>query len=266
MYEVLSKKKIGEHLFQMDVSVPDIAKRAKPGQFVILRADERGKRIPIPISDVTGTRITFVFNDLRKSRQDLAGMRKGQKVLDVLGPLGRPNSVDQYGTVILVGKDFGIASLYLLAKALKKKGNKVITVIGGETRKQIFWDDKLKKASDVVHVCTEDGSMGRRGAINDLLRDLLRRRIDRLYVVGPLPMMKEVCKYTYQRVRTFVNIYANIMDGTGVTGSCRLFCNGEMKFASRDGPEFDGHTVNFTDLINRSNAHAEEEKRALRCK
>lgn len=266
MYEVISKKKLGDQVFQLDISAPDISRRFKPGQFVVLRATEKDERVAIPIADASKGSITLVFGDCKKSLRDLSEMRKGQDILDILGPLGRPNTVDQYGTVILAGESFGIAALYPIAKSLKAKGNKVVTVIGGRNKGSILWNDRLKAVSDIVHVCTDDGSMGRKGKINDILRELFRKRVERVYAIGSLSMMNEVCKYTYQRAKTFVNIYANVIDGIGITGSCRLYCGGEIKFVSCDGPEFDGHKVDFDELIKRSCAYADEDKRALRCK
>lgn len=250
MPEVVAKKKIAADMYQLELHAPEVAKIVKPGQFVIIRVNEDGGRIPLAVADHTKTRITVVFKSGRLTH-DLAQMRKGAKVTDLLGPLGNPIEIGQYGKVILVGTSFGISSLYLLAQALKSEGNKTIAVIGGRSKKDLYWVDRMKKVCDITHVCTEDGTEGRKSSVSDIMRELLRKRIDRVYAIGPLSVMDAVCKQTYQRAKTLVAIYANIIDGTGLSGSCRIWHEGELKFASLDGPGFDGHKVDFDYLINR---------------
>ena len=248
--QVVAKKKIANDLFQLDLSAPDIARAVKPGQFVILRTDEKGNRIPLPVADHTKTRITLVFRS-KKSTSGLTVLRKGGQIEDLLGPLGNPIEVGQYGKVILIGTGCGISSLYLLAQKLKGMSNKTIVVVGAKSKKDLYWVDRLKKVADIVHVCTEDGSEGRKGRVEDMLRELLRKRVDRVYAMGPLSDVRAVCSQTYQRARTIAVIYENIIDGTGISGSCRLWHDGELKFASIDGPGFDGHKIDFEDLMNR---------------
>jgi ferredoxin--NADP+ reductase len=266
MYQILKKQKLAEDIYLMQVKAPAAAKNAKPGQFVILQIDEKGERIPLSIADFDKNSITVIFSVVGKSTQELAKLKKGNTLAHFAGPLGNPTEIMEFGTVCLVGGGFGAAPLYTIAKAMKKAGNKVITIIGSRNKKFLFWEDKLKKESDDLVVMTDDGSKGGKGFVTDALAQVFKRiRLNLVFTVGPPVMMKEVAKMTKHRARTIASLALIMLDGTGMCGSCRVNIGGETKFACVDGPDFNAHAVDWKTVIKRNNRYEKEEKHACRC-
>jgi len=264
MYEILDVKQLSKEIKSMIISVPEIAKKAKPGQFIVLRIDEKGERIPLTINDFdakTGN-ITIIFQEVGKTTKKLGMLKKGDSLIDVAGPLGHPGRVEKLGTVVCIGGGVGTAVIYPEARALKEIGNTVISIIGARGRDMVILEDKMRKISDELHITTDDGSYGRKGVVTDPLKEILtKRKIDLVIAIGPIIMMKFVCLMTKKfNIPTIVNLNPIMVDGTGMCGSCRVTVGGEVKFACVDGPEFDGHLVDFNELTNRNARFFEEEK------
>lgn len=267
MYKILNKETLApdEKMYVLDA--PDIAGKTLPGQFIIIRIDENGERIPLTIADYDrkkGT-ITIIVQEVGKSTIQLGTMKKGDSIFDVAGPLGVPTHIEKYGTVICVGGGVGIACIYPIASAMKQAGNKVICILGARTRELIFWEDKIKAVSDEVYITTDDGSYGRKGFVSGRLKELIdeKEKIDRVMVIGPVIMMKVVSEVTRPyKIKTIVSLNSIMVDGTGMCGSCRVEIGDEIKFACVDGPDFDAHQVNYDLLMNRQKVYAREEKEA----
>lgn len=267
MYSILKKQKLAESIYLMQVKASEVAKKAKAGQFVILQLDEKGERIPLSIADFDAKSITIVFSVVGKTTKELAKLKKGNSILHFTGPLGNPTEIRELGTVCLVGGGFGAAPLYPVARAMKKAGNRVISIIGFRNKKQVFWDNMLKKASDELIITTDDGSMGIRGSVTDALEGVMKKQKPNLvFVAGPPLMMKAVAKMTHHRARTIASLNSIMLDGTGMCGSCRVRVAGDIKFACVDGPEFNAHAIDWKSTINRNRRYEEEEKHACRCK
>jgi ferredoxin--NADP+ reductase len=266
MYQILKKQKLAGDIYLMQIKAPDIAKKAKAGQFIILQIDEIGERIPMSISDFDSKSITVIFAVVGRTTKELAKLKKGNSLLHFTGPLGNPTEVMQFGNVCLVGGGFGIAPIYPIAREMKKAGNNVTIIAGAKSKKNLFWEDMLKKVSKELVICTDDGSKGRKGTTTDVLQDIMKRaKFDLVYAVGPLEMMRAVSKTTYQRARTVVSLNSIMLDGTGMCGSCRVRAAGEVKFSCVDGPDFNGHAVEWKSLVKRNKRYDEEEKHACRC-
>ncbi len=267
MYKILDKKQLAPQVFRYLLHAPDIAKKALPGQFVIIRLDETGERIPITISDsvpAQGT-LTFYVQAVGKTSIEMSLLNTGDFILDVVGPLGNPSHIDNFGTVVLVGGGFGIAAIHPISRALTRAGNKTIAILGARTKKLVILEKKMLKASTLVHVATDDGSYGTQGLVTDVLREMIDQKepIDRVIAIGPLVMMKAVADLTLpHKITTHVSMNPIMIDGTGMCGACRVTVNGEMKFACVDGPEFDGHAVDFEGLLNRLSTYIPEETNA----
>lgn len=258
---ITKKQKLAENIFLMNVKAPNIAKNAKPGQFVILRIDEEGERIPLTIAGSNQNEITLVFQAIGKTTKQLSELKKGGNILDLAGPLGKPSDIREYGTVCLVGGGIGAAELLPLAKALKKAKNRIITIIGAKNKKALILVDELKKFSKQLIICTDDGSKGVKGFVTAALEALLKKeRLNLVYAVGPTMMMKSVSALTMDKVKTIVSLNPIMVDGIGMCGGCRVIVDGQIRFACVDGPEFNGHQVDWDDLLNRTSYYAEEEK------
>lgn len=251
----------------IEVEAPLVAGRNKPGQFIVLRVNEKGERIPLTIVDSSAERgsIALIFQVVGKTTRLLSELNEGDCVLDVVGPLGKPTEVKRYGTVALVGGGVGIAEIYPEAKAFKAAGNEVLGIIGARTAELLILEEELRQICDEVHVATDDGSRGQRGFVSDVLKRLMEeRRIDLVYAVGPTLMMKAVSNLTKPRgIKTLVSLNPIMLDATGMCGACRVKVGGEIRFACVDGPEFDGHLVDFDLLMARQRMYLEEEKMAL---
>lgn len=269
MYRILSKRTLGQRIKEYVIEAPEVARAAKPGQFIVLRLHETGERIPLTIveCDPAAGGVTIVVQEVGKSTREMGDrFHAGGSVLDFAGPLGVPSEIENYGTVICVGGGLGIAPLYPIARELKKAGNTVIGIIGARSKDLLFYIDRMDAICDELHVMTDDGSTGRKGFTVDPLREILssERKIDRVWAVGPAIMMKVSAEVTREfDVPTVVSLNSIMIDGTGMCGGCRVEVGGEAKFACVDGPEFDAHKVNFDLLMSRQSFYAEEERCAL---
>jgi len=269
VYEILAKESLAPVTKLMVISAPEVARKAKAGQFVIVRVVEEGERIPLTIADYDreeGT-ITIVFQEVGKTPMHLGTLEVGDRLASFTGPLGNPTEIEHYGTVVCVGGGTGIACIYPIARALKEAGNYVISIIGARNKELLIWEDRVRSVSDEVIVCTDDGSYGRKALVTEPLKELMEERaeeIDRVWAIGPAIMMK-FCSLTTKPfgVKTIVSLNPIMVDGTGMCGSCRVEVGGETKFTCVDGPEFDGHQVDWDLLLARLRIYVEEEKRAL---
>ena len=268
MFEIVEKINLAEDTNLMEVSAPDIAKNARAGQFVIILSGEKAERIPLTIVDRSiekGT-ITIVYKILGRSTADLAKMEKGDKLFNVAGPLGKPSEIRKFGTVALVGGGIGIALIYPLAKALSAAGNRVVSILGAQTEKLLILREKINSVSDELLPATDDGSAGTKGFVTGVLDERIKKgKIDMVFAVGPVIMMRETAKVTKRwGIKTIVSLNPIMVDGTGMCGSCRVEVDGKTKFACVDGPDFDAHKVNFDLLARRQAVYKKQEKSVLR--
>ncbi|MEA1924851.1 MAG: sulfide/dihydroorotate dehydrogenase-like FAD/NAD-binding protein [Candidatus Altiarchaeota archaeon] len=269
MNEILSKEKVHSEAVLLEVRSPRIAQSYRPGQFIILRIHERGERIPLTVADVDldAGSISLIFQEVGKSTKELASLEEGDMILDLLGPLGMPSKIRDYGTVVCVGGGIGVAPIYPIARALGDKGNKVVSVLGARCDELLFWRDRMDKLSDSLYVTTDDGSCGRKGFVTDQLRDLIDGglEVNRVVAIGPLVMMSAVSELTREYgIETVVSLNPVMVDGTGMCGSCRVTVNGETRFACVDGPEFNAHEVDFNELFHRHGFYLRQEGYSLK--
>ena len=266
MFKIVQRKEMtGGTVILNEIEAPLIAKKAKPGQFVILKANETGERIPLTMADTNpekGT-ITIIYMVVGKSTAIFKSLKVGESYQDVIGPLGKPTHLEKLGTVVCVGGGTGIAVLHPITRGLKEIGNNVISIIGARSKDILILEDEMKAASHKLHVCTDDGSYGHHGFVTEVLKQVLEKEDVKLVVaIGPVPMMKFVSKITKDfNVPTMVSLNPIMVDGTGMCGGCRVSVGGETKFACVDGPEFDGHKVDFDELMRRLQAYCEDEKK-----
>jgi ferredoxin--NADP+ reductase len=269
VYEILRKESLGESNKLMVVDAQEVARKARAGQFVIVRIDEYGERIPLTIADYdpeSGT-ITIIFQEVGKSTMQMGTMEPGEEFATFTGPLGHPTEIEDYGTVICVGGGVGIAPIYPIAKALKEAGNTVISIIGARNGELLFWEEKMRDVSDDLIVCTDDGSYGRKGFVTGPLKELLQERpgeIVRVWAIGPAIMMKVVALTTKPfEVPTIVSLNTIMIDGTGMCGGCRVLLEEGAQFVCVDGPEFDAHKVDWDNLLARQRFYRDEEQMAV---
>jgi len=263
-FEIIHKQQLAENIKLFEIFSENIAKKALPGQFVILRITETGERIPLTIADIDTSKctITIVFQEVGKSTSMLGKFEVGEKILDFIGPLGNPSEIKYFGSVVCVGGGVGIAPIYPIAKALKAKGNKIISIIGARSKNLLFWEAKMCSISDELIVTTDDGSYGVKGVVTQPLKEILEReKVDMVLTIGPPIMMKYTALTTKLfNVKTIASLNPIMVDGTGMCGACRVEVGGKTKFSCVDGPEFDAHEVNFELLMNRLKTYLEEEK------
>ena len=268
MFKIVQRQEMaGGTIVLNEIEAPLIAKKAKPGQFVILKANETGERIPLTMADsdpAKGT-ITIIYMVVGKSTALFKSLKVGDGYQDVIGPLGKPTHLEKLGKVVCVGGGTGIAVLHPITRGLKEIGNEVVAIIGARSKDILILEDKMRAASNELHVCTDDGSYGHHGFVTDVLKEVLKKGDVKLVVaIGPVPMMKFVSKVTLEfKVPTMVSLNPIMVDGTGMCGGCRVTVGGETKFACVDGPEFDGHQVDFAMLADRSTTYREFEQAAL---
>jgi ferredoxin/flavodoxin---NADP+ reductase len=267
MFKILKKNQLAPQVFKYLLVAPDIAKKALPGQFIIIRLDETGERIPITISDADPTQgtLTLYVQVIGKTSMEMSRMKADDYILDVVGPLGNPSLIDLFGTVVLVGGGFGIAAIHPIARALTKAGNKTLSILGARTKELVILEREMSIASTKTYIATDDGTCGAKGLVTDILQELIDKKepIDRVIAIGPLIMMKAVADLTrLHQISTVVSMNPIMIDGTGMCGACRVTVGGEMKFACVDGPEFDGHAVDFDGLLNRLKTYIPEEAEA----
>jgi ferredoxin--NADP+ reductase len=266
MFKIVKRKEMaGGTIVLNEIEAPLIARKAKPGQFVILKANEAGERIPLTMADTNpekGT-ITIIYMVVGKSTALFKSLKVGEGYQDVIGPLGKPTHLEKLGTVVCVGGGTGIAVLHPITRGLKEIGNNVISIIGARSKDILILEEEMKAASNTLHVCTDDGSYGHHGFVTEVLKQVLEKEDVKLVVaIGPVPMMKFVSKITKDfNAPTMVSLNPIMVDGTGMCGGCRVSVGGETKFACVDGPEFDGHKVDFDELMRRLQAYCEDEKK-----
>ena len=265
MYKILFKQDLTSdiHLFKM--AAPDVAKKAQPGQFVVVRIDERGERIPLTIADWDEDEgsVTIVFMEVGTTTSRLALLEAGDFIADFVGPLGLPTHVEKFGTVVCVAGGVGAAPIMPIARVLRREGNKVISILGARSKDLLFWEDELRSVSDQLIVTTDDGSYGRKGLVTEPLKELLESddKVDRVIAIGPSIMMKFCAKTTEPfGVKTIVSLNPIMVDGTGMCGCCRVSVGGVTKFTCVDGPDFDGHQVDWDLLFARQRIYLDEEK------
>ena len=268
MYKIIFKEDLvpGIHLFKM--AATNVAKKARPGQFVVIKIDEKGERIPLTIADWDEKEgsVTIVFMEVGTTTARLALLEAGDSIANFVGPLGLPTHVEKFGTVLCVAGGVGVAPIAPIARGLKEAGNKIITIMGARSQNLLFWEEKLRNTSDQLIVTTDDGSYGRKGLVTEPLKEILEsgEKIDRVVAIGPSIMMKFCAKTTEPfGVKTLVSLNSIMVDGTGMCGCCRVSVGGVTKFTCVDGPDFDGHQVDWDLLIARQRIYLDEEKRSF---
>lgn len=264
MPKILKKEYLAPKIFLMEIDSPSIAKKALPGQFIVLRIDEKGERIPLTIAETDNSKgsVTIIFQQAGATTSLLAKLNAGDTILDLLGPLGKPAHIEKIGTVVCVGGGVGIAEIYPVAKAYKEAGNKVISILGARTKELLIYEEKIKNCSDEFYAITDDGSSGRKGFVSDVLKEVLEKeKIGLVSAVGPTIMMKVVCDVTKPYgIKTLVSLNPIMLDATGMCGVCRVTVGGKINFACVDGPEFEGHDVDFNELMSRQKSYLDQEK------
>jgi ferredoxin--NADP+ reductase len=262
MYEILAKKELAPKIKLFEVCAPAMAEKARPGQFLMLIIDEKGERIPLNIAgyDTKKGTVTFAFNEVGKTTKQLGCMKEGDCIWNITGPLGVPSEIKNFGKVLCVAGGVMIAPMLLQVKALREAGNDVTTVIGARIKDLLFYENEMKVASNRLYVATDDGSKGDKGL--DFLKEILKKeKFDRCVVMGPLTVMKEASQITKPfGIPTVVTLMPIMVDGMGMCGVCRVSVGGKMKFGCVDGPEFDGHKVDFDELVNRQRMFLPEER------
>lgn len=268
MYPILSRKELSPGVVRFEVEAPIVARKRKPGQFAIVRAVEGGERIPLSITDADPERgvVVFVVREIGTSTEKINAKQAGDHFLNVVGPLGQATEIENFGTVVCVGGGVGIAPLYPIIKALKEAGNRTISILGGRDAQQVILREEVEAVSDELMICTDDGSLGEKGVVTKLLAPLLERKDPpgAVFTIGPAIMMKFVCELTRPYgIKTIVSLNSLMVDGTGMCGGCRVSYDDTSKFVCVDGPEFDGHKVDFDNMLNRLTMYRDFEKRSL---
>lgn len=267
MFKILTKQNLAENISQVIIEAPHIARAAKPGQFVIAIPTEKAERIPLTIADTDTENgvISIIFQIVGATTKVLDSLREGDEIAHVLGPLGVPSHIENFGTVVVIGGGVGIAEIYPVVKALKNAGNEIITIIGARCEELLIYREELRAQSSELRITTDDGTCGRKGFVSDELKDLIASgmKIDRVIAVGPVPMMKVCCDVTKPHgIKTVVSLNPLMLDATGMCGICRVTVGGKTKFACVEGPEFDGHEVDFNELTSRLKMYKDVEKQA----
>jgi ferredoxin--NADP+ reductase len=268
VYTIKQKTSLSHDVHSMVVDAPYVARKAQPGQFVILRAGKLGERIPLTIADSdrdAGT-ITVVFQEVGKSTKVMGGLSEGDKFDDLVGPLGIPSHLDKLGLIVCVGGGIGIAPIHPIARGLKEAGNEVVSILGARSKDLLIMEDEMKLASTEVKICTDDGSYGQQGFVTNVLEEMINngQPIAMVMAIGPVPMMEAVSKLTKPfGIKTLVSLNPIMVDGTGMCGACRVTVGGEIKFVCVDGPDFDGHEVDFGELKLRQRMYLAEEREAI---
>jgi ferredoxin--NADP+ reductase len=268
VHRILSNDMLAQDVHRLWVEAPAVARKRRPGQFVIVRVSEDGERIPLTIADVDLKRgaIALVVQGVGKTTRALNALPVGGSLVDCVGPLGRPTHIAPNSKVCCVGGGIGTAVVYPIACGVKAAGGSVVSIIGGRSRELVILEDELRGVSDLCVVTTDDGSYGQKGLVTDALDALLKagHQFDEIVAVGPVPMMRAVCDLTRPLgLKTTVSLNPVMVDGTGMCGGCRVLVDGEQKFVCVDGPEFDGHQVDFDGLVARLRAYREQEQAAL---
>jgi len=268
MFRIIYRETLAAKIHLFKIEAPAIARKALAGQFVVVRIDERGERIPLTLADWDAKEgsVTLVFMEVGATTFRLAFLKAGDSIADFVGPLGVPAHIDNFGTIVCVAGGVGVAVIAPIARALKEKGNKIISILGARSKDLLFWEDKLRSVSNQLTVTTDDGTYGRKGVVTEPLKELLEsgEKVDRIIAIGPTVMMK-FCALTTQPfgVKTIVSLNPIMVDGTGMCGCCRVSVGGVTKLACVDGPDFDGHQVDWDLLSARQRTYLDEEKRSF---
>lgn len=271
MPRVLNKEKLASEVTRITVEAPQIARKAKAGQFVIVVADENGERVPLTLADWDSDKgsIILIFQEVGFTTKLLAKLKPGDSIAHILGPLGHPTEVTKAGTVICIGGGVGIAEVYPVSRAFKQAGNTVIGIIGSRTKGLIILEKEMAQVCDKLYITTDDGSYGQKGFVTDVLKDILgaqehkrtRAKVELVYAIGPVPMMKAVSEVTRpQKIKTVVSLNPIMVDATGMCGACRCVAGGKTVFGCVEGPDFNGHEVDFDELQKRLNAFRQQER------
>lgn len=267
MFKIIKIKKLSDIITEYEVIAPRIAKKAKPGQFVIVRLFEDGERIPLTIADfdTKNNTITLVVQHIGHSTIEMCKLSEGDSILDIAGPLGHPSKIEKNKTIVFVGGGLGIAPVYPIARMMSQNNNKVISILGAKTKDLLIWKDKMEEISDKVLIATDDGSLGEKGFVTNILEKIIpEEKPDIIYAIGPPIMMYSVAKATPEDIALVVSLNTLMVDGTGMCGGCRVTVDNEIKFTCVDGPEFDGHKVNYEEFLNRNNLYKKEEAHICR--
>lgn len=265
--EILEREELAEGIVSLRVYAPDIARKAKPGHFLIVRTDEAGERIPLTVAEYDKDTVTIVIQAVGNSTREIASLKKGDVLLDFAGPLGIPSHIEENKTVCLVAGGSGCAEIYPIAKSIKEKKGRVIIIVGARSQNLLFWEDKFEKIADEFIICTNDGSKGIKGFVTTALEGVMKKeKLDEVIAVGPIPMMNAVANLTKGKVKTKVSLNAIMVDGIGMCGCCRVTVGGKVRFVCVDGPEFDAHEVNFDEITKRNSLYKEEESHVCKIK
>lgn len=263
-YKILSKVELCPNQYEIKIDAPFVVRNAKAGQFIILRVDEEGERVPLTIADVDKEKgeLTIVYMAVGYSTKKLAALNVGEEIADLVGPLGQPTHIKNYGTVVCLAGGYGAAPCYLIAKAFKDAGNKVYMIMGARNKDLVFWQDKMKQACTELFITTDDGTLGEKGFVTQVLERIMgQEKVDYAIAVGPMPMMLAVANMTRDKgIYTEASMNPIMVDGTGMCGACRVTVGGEVKFACVDGPDFDAHKIDFDEVINRSRVYKTQEQ------
>ncbi|NTW82173.1 MAG: sulfide/dihydroorotate dehydrogenase-like FAD/NAD-binding protein [Chlorobiaceae bacterium] len=267
MYKIVSAIFLAENIKKIEIEAPRIAKKRKAGQFVMIRVNENGERVPLTIagSDPEKGTISIIVQGMGKTTRELNSKDAGDTISDIVGPLGTPSHIENFGTAVSIGGGVGTAIAYPTAVALKEAGNYVITINGARTKDLVILENEMKAVSNEAYITTDDGSYGFHGFVTQKLQELIDsgKKIDFVLAIGPIPMMKAVAEVTRPYgIRTVVSLNPIMIDGTGMCGGCRVTVGGETRFACVDGPEFDAHQVDFRNLSDRNKLYLTEEKQS----
>jgi ferredoxin--NADP+ reductase len=267
VYEIVKARPLARGIKLFVIKALRIARKQKPGQFVIVRLDESGERIPLTIAgaDPEAGTVTIVVQAIGKTTMLLNMLEAGDKILDMVGPLGKPSEIENFGTVVVVSGSVGTAMAYPTARELKLAGNKVISIVGARSKDLLVLEDQVRKVSDETYICTDDGSYGDKGLVTDKLKQVMaEQKLDYVLACGPVPMMRAVAKMTApDKIKTIVSLNSIMVDGTGMCGGCRVLVDNKSEFACVDGPEFDAQRVNFEVLMQRNNMYREQERESI---
>lgn len=267
-YKIIDKKVLAADVKLLKIEAPLIAQKAQPGQFIILRTHEQGERIPLTMMNTDKKRglVYIVFQEVGKTTRQLGQLNIGDELLDFVGPLGKPTEIDYLGTVVCIGGGIGVAPIYPIASGFKKKENRLISIIGARTKNLLILEEEMKETSDRLFITTDDGSYGHHGLVTEILLKLIDDglTIQLVMAIGPVPMMEAVSKVTkVHQIKTLVSLNPIMIDGTGMCGGCRVTVEGKNQFACVDGPEFDGHLVDFAELKKRQATFRSLEKKSF---
>jgi ferredoxin--NADP+ reductase len=269
MYKIVEARAVGHNIKQFVIQAPRIARKQRPGQFLILRLHEKGERIPLTIkaADPEAGTVTIVVQAIGKTTSMLNCLETGDSILDIVGPLGRPSEIENYGTAVILAGSVGTAMALPTANALKAAGNQVVFIEGARNTEMVVFEDEVRQASNETFIMTDDGSYGEKGLVTKKLNELIAagRKIDFVLAVGPVPMMRAVAQITTPLgIKTMVSLNSIMVDGTGMCGGCRVLLGTTSKFACVDGPEFDASQVNFEVLMQRNQMYRDKECQSLK--